>query len=377
MTINAISVPVRTPINRIPGRSRELQEWIDACGTKEKIKNKLWELPDNLRLELYKEAKRDKRVQRTLDAGLSKTLKAYPSKSNDLRVIEEYCKYDNILGSFKLELAGWNCGNWPASNALSNSALFHVQVPNVPRKLYQDEVLASRSNVTIQYTGQELFQDDLDVLLCLLTISKDAVGAIHEISWAEMLRLLGLPDSGHRYVKIKKCVRRLRGAYVSVERFYPEETLQKKKKMKHPVEDLDVCNFISELHIRKGETFQFAIDPWIAQLYSNREYGLVDIKKRLSLGRNDLAKMLQCMIAGQAANIQRYKVSTLLRYSGLSCDEKHFKLYLATSLKKLIEAKIIFSYDLPRAKRGMAKEQVLVVYKKNPNKNLFVLPRQD
>ena len=365
-------------IATVPNRSAELQAWIEDCGTREEVKKRLRDLPMHLRKELCDEARQDPRVRHALDRWLNKALKDFPSASNDLRIIEEYCKYDSILGSVKFELAGWNCGNAPTSNVISNSALFHVQVPKTARKVYHKQILASRANVTIRYSGEELYQDDLDVLLCLINISKDAIGARHTVTWATLLRMLGLQETGRSYEKVQNSLERLCEGSISVRRTYSDTppVNQKGKQLRDGIlnSDWGVRHLLMYVQCERGKPIVFALDISLTQYFSNNEYGLVDTKKRFSLGKNDLAKMLQCIIAGQAANIQRYKVSTLQRYSGLECEERFFKRYLVIAMQKLVVAGIIFDFEIPKVKRGSASEQILVIHKKDPNQTLFVAP---
>ena len=342
-------------------RSTALQAWIREKGTKEKIKESFRSLPDDLRTELLKEAMHDDRVLRVKEA-----LVNCPKRTQETVMLEFYCGLDEILGSVPMPKKGWNDGNLPSANIIHTSSLFHVRTKSA-RKFYKGQVLFSRSTTVIEYTGEELFQDDYDAFLCLIKISSDAFNVCHSVSPKQIIRTLGWADSGQSYERLENILRRLREGSIYVAN-NPEKAQspnviqmgvsQDKAKSKH----FTILNLISFIDYYRGYDIRFTLDPRIVRLYGNNEYGLIDIQKRNALGQNDLSKMLQCLFSG-AGDIQYHNVDKLFALSGMQCARKEFTRSLVRALDKLKQTKIIKAYDLPKAKWGKFETQKLTVYR--------------
>ena len=344
-------------------RSTALQAWIREKGTKEKIKDSFRSLPDDLRTELLKEAMHDDRVLRVKEA-----LANCHKRTQETVMLEFYCGLDEILGSVPMPKKGWNDGNLPSANIIHTSSLFHVRNKS-PRKFYREQTLFSRSTTVIVYTGEELFQDDYDVFLCLIKISSDAFNVCHSVSPKQIIRMLGWADNGQSYERLEKILRRLRQGSIYVannpHKAQSPNVMQmgvSQDKTKGDQGGFTVLNLIAYIDYCRGYEIRFGLDPRIVRLYGNNEYGLIDIQRRIALGQNDLSKMLQCLISG-AGVVQYHNVDKLFMLSGMQCARKEFTRLLARALEKLKKTGIIKAYDLPKAKWGRFASQKLTVYR--------------
>lgn len=350
-------------------RSQELQEWIASCGSKETVKQRLRELTPALKSELLEEALRDDRVYFVW----VNNLKDVKKEIKEWIALEKYCEYDEILGSVKMELSGWNDGNYPTSNIIATSSLFHVQNKKTPRKKYYGEVLFSRSTTTIEYTGEELYQDDLDVLLCLIKLAEGSFNESHSVGPRKLLKMLGSPTDGRAYERLEASLKRLRlGAICIVNTpkgtdrsnsiFIGQPVNTKTENFRKRGGFLPF-NLIKDLVYIRGFEITFELDSRYIRLFANNEYGLISIAKRRTLGCHDLAKMLQCLISGQRAGNQFHKVEKLHQLSGMQCERKDFLRSLTYALEKLKKAEIISTYKLSPTRRGEAEKQVVNVVK--------------
>jgi hypothetical protein len=114
-----------------------------------------------------------------------------------------------------------------------------------------------------------------------------------------------------------------------------------------------------------GEKLTFVIDSRIARLFSNSEYGLVDLEKRKLLRSNELAKKIQSLISGQMSNCQHHRMEKLLALTGLQSDMAHFTAHVLKAVQVLVSAGIITAYWMSRPPNGQAKDKILVIWKQH------------
>lgn len=359
---------VKATLEIASNRTKELQDWITSCGSKEVIKERLRELSPKLRKELYEEAMCDDRVCAEFETCIGYC----PIKIQEMLVLEAYCKYDDILGWVAMPKKGWNEGNLPSANIVHSSSLFHVQSKKLPRRTYKNEVMVSRASTFIEYTGEELYQDDLDVLLCLVKLSGNAFGVWQTVSPAIILKMLGKTDCGQSYENLEAILRRLRAGLIFVD--HKPQDSESRNSIRIGVSKADAentgkrkpkggfvsLNIVKELIYARGCSIRYVLDPRLVRLFGNNEYGLVDIKKRIALGQGDLAKMLQCLFSG-SGNLQYHNVAKLYAYSGMRGERKKFTQSLIKALNRLKRLGIIFDFSIKKAEWGASDKQVVCV----------------
>lgn len=82
------------------------------------------------------------------------------------------------------------------------------------------------------------------------------------------------------------------------------------------------------------------VDPRWAQIFSNREYALVDWEKRLRM-RHDLSKSLQRLIGTSADEIQKYSLDILKERAQYTGRIRDFRVSLERALLELEKLEII------------------------------------
>lgn len=347
-------------------RSKGLQSWIDERKTPDNIKADLINLPEALRQELLAEALKDWEIRESYDSSEG----VLDRRARELIALSSFCARPEILGPVPLRLDGLNDGNAPSSNILDTSALFCVfsnKRSGLSRPVLRNVVVASRETTKIVYCGQELYQFDWDVLHCLLCFSKDCFNGICVVKPIDVLKKIGLRPTGPAYDALWESLRRLFEASLWVEntpktgknRFVLGKPTGKSQRMSF----LGV-RLIDSLYWNRGQELSFSLDSRLIKLYGNHEYGLVDWERRRSLGRNELAKKLQCLFAGQQSNQQFHRVDKIISICGVSSSAKRFIQSLTAALQALIKNGIICAYWISRPARGDGANRVLCIWQK-------------
>ena len=346
-------------------RSEELQRWLDTLdGEPDGVRGALRGLDAGLREELMREALTDDRIA-DLKAKMENTALYAPNV--ELVLLEHYLRQPGVLSPVTLCLKGMTDRHLPSSNIIDTSALFGVAARQLcgNRPLLDHQVVASRSNVRIEYTGKRLYQSDWDVLHTLIRQSQDAFDRRHDIQPSRLLELLGLSKGGSCYDILEQTVNRLREGYlyVAVEGKNPMHLGKGPEGRYKASTGLNLIKDFTWYRGDEGEKLTFVIDSRIARLFSNSEYGLVDLEKRKLLRSNELAKKIQSLISGQMSNCQHHRMSKLLALTGLQSDMAHFTAHVLKALQVLVSAGIITAYWLSRPPRGQAQDKILVIWK--------------
>lgn len=350
-------------------RSAELQKWLDAYGEEgpEQKRNALRSLDENLRRELMREALTDDRIVDSKAASESAGLTGY---TLELILLDQYLRQPGVLSPVTLFLKGMTDHHLPSSNIIDTSALFGVAARQLrgSRPMLDHQLVASRANVRIEYTGKRLYQSDWDVLHALILLSKDAFDRPHVIRPSRLLGMLGLSTGGSYYELLEQTVNRLREGYLYVASEGKNPMHLGKSREIGRYKASTGLNLIKDfMWYRGGEAEQltFVIDSRIARLFSNSEYGLVDLEKRKLLRSNELAKKIQSLISGQMKNCQHHRMVKLLALTGLQSDMSHFTDHVLKALRVLVSAGIITAYWMSRPAYGRSDEKVLVIWKQH------------
>ena len=348
-------------------RSPELNEWINGlCKNPDEIKQKVLAMPKKLKNELLEEALlRNPKLKQ----GLDKSDDVVPSSVREIDALLQYCKTPEIFkDNFELTLDGWNSGNVPSSNIIDTSSLFAVLTPSSEkeRPFFRKEVLFARQNTTIVYTGELLFQFDWDVFHALICLSHGKFDTITSVQPTAILELLGLPRNGRVYDLLEASLDRLSKAFISITRVYPDD---KYPTMKIGVpgqsgrKDRDNLTLIDHYSWRRGFVVRYSLDARLTMLFGNFEYGLIDWKTRNMIGKNEMAKKLQCLFAGQKANQQFHKVAKIRELCRVSAGMAHFTSLLEKALTILVEIGAIKAFWIEKPKKGLAEEKILCIWK--------------
>ena len=347
-------------------RSPELQQWIKSKPTAEIASDTIDELPPVLRKELLQEALKECEINQTYET--ARHLGKDSQKWREDMALRSFCKLPQFRGSVALDLPGWNDGNTPTSNIVSNSGLFGVQTSQnsgEKRPYLRNAQIACRANVAIKYKGEKLYQFDWDVWHQLICISRNNLGVPHSVDCRELLRRMGLTGTGPNIASLKQTIVRLRAAYIYVE--YNSKSGKNTFKIGSTrVKDFQAgLNLVAD-HIWLDGHISFTLDYRLCRLFGNREYGLVDWEKRKKLKRNDLAKWLQNYYSSQSSNQQFDRVDRLKLLTGLTSSIKDFTRLLENALNLLLQHEVIRAYWISKPKRGCLEERSICIWRDIP-----------
>ena len=347
-------------------RSPELQQWIKSKPTAQDASDTIDELPPVLRKELLQEALKECEISQTYET--ARHLGKDSQKWREDMALRSFCKLPQFRGSVALDLPGWNDGNTPTSNIVSNSGLFGVQTSQnsgEKRPYLRNAEIACRANVYIRYKGEKLYQFDWDVWHHLICISRNGLGLQHSVDCRDLLRRMGLAGSGQNITALKQTILRLRAGLIYV------EYNSKSGKNTFQIGSVSIkdfqrgLNLISD-HIWVNGHIGFVLDYRIGRLFGNREYGLVDWEKRKKLKRNDLAKWLQNYYSSQSSNQQFDRVDRLKLLTGLTSSIKDFTRLLENALNLLLQHEVIRAYWISKPKRGCLEERSICIWRDIP-----------
>lgn len=111
----------------------------------------------------------------------------------------------------------WSEEHRGVPNPMIRSGLFGTKTV-ASRKLVKDKEIASLSNFSIVYKGEELLQDDLSVWLALLhRASKQAIGDTLFFTAYELLKDLGWRMHSESYERLKQSISRLKANELKIQ----------------------------------------------------------------------------------------------------------------------------------------------------------------
>ena len=265
----------------------------------------------------------------------SKSVKAKPEKALKLKVIQQLMLWsDKVRG---------------LPNSLARCALFTVGNRNEPRRMYAREVIASLQGIVIQYTGEELRQDDEDVFLQIVHLGRMVdVGEPFVVTGHMVLTALGWGRSSDKYKRLLESIGRLSEGTIWVTYTNEDEVeasvaagaaAPKRKRNGYNgrlIAKLKWREEGEESEQGKHVKWQFRLDPDIINLFGKDEFTLVDWEQRLSL--TSLEKWLHSFYFTHREPYA-YKTSTLYTLCGNSCATlAKFRYMLKGALRNLEES---------------------------------------
>lgn len=205
----------------------------------------------------------------------------------------------------------WQEGNAAMPNTIARSALF-APINRGRRKMHDNVLIASRSDVTIKYTGKQLDMGDADVFAqTIKLIEKFDLGTDVEILPYGFLRELGrgsgVTDKVGRQNKIW-----LDGAF---ERLTTGTLKIETKEYKV------VLHLVDEYFYDKVQDKYFVrVNKKVAELFKKERYGLFDWEKRKQIGLG-LTKWMQTYIRSNTGP-QRIGIEKLQEWCGKKNRQK-------------------------------------------------------
>lgn len=236
-------------------------------------------------------------------------------------------------------------------NHIARSSLFAPVAPG-RKKIHKDTVLVSRGDAVIKFWGEQLDEAQADVWLqAMYEAARYPLGEPIVIQRAAFLRAIGRTDTGPNYKWLHRAMEALTFAMLVMEvqtkDGKPRLAIGKTRAL-HMIEGFDYDN--------STEAYTLRIDPRWRGMYGNREFALIDWKKRMQFGQHqNMAKALQRLVATSSDSVQRYALDWLKSKMEYSSPIRKFKEALGSAMAELERLEIIAGGRIEDSTKGKAQ----------------------
>jgi hypothetical protein len=212
----------------------------------------------------------------------------------------------------------------PVSNDMARSALFSC-IQGKDRRFIKDALLATVEGLEIRFTGEQLNQDDHDLLMQLVFMAQHKpLGAWVMAPAYGILTALGRQIGGKQYRELRTDIARLAASMVII-----RNTKTMREVFGHHL-------IAKAEQDEKSRHWIYRLDPDLRALYGEISHTLIDWEQRLALKGKDLARWLQLYLASHAKPFP-VKVATLRDLSGSRTKAlKNFRGKLRLALNDLM-----------------------------------------
>jgi hypothetical protein len=235
-------------------------------------------------------------------------------------------------------------------NMLARCALFTAAGHKEERREFNKDTIFSVEGFTMKYSGPELRQDDQDVFLQLVHMTRSLQpGEKLNVSGYAILQALGWDTGGREYKRLREHIDRMADGKLDIVGTIGGEPFHFKGGLLPSMLTIGA-------HARTR--FSLWIDPSVIALFGEEQYTLIDWADRLELG--PLAKWLHSFYFTHRKPFA-YRVETLHKLCGSRTKElRSFKKALAKTLEGL-KASGFLEYvkidgDLVLVRRAPVKE---------------------
>lgn len=224
-----------------------------------------------------------------------------------------------VVVELPIQLPLWPAATCGAPNAILRSSLFGVVKSGRRKKLFNEQVI-SPADTTINFTGEELNQNDLDLWLMILNMSQESGGLGVNIGFSAKgaLKHLGKAGGGSGVEWIKNTIKRLKQASVHIEtpRYIYGLGLIDVYKVDKETGDITV-----------------SINKQAAEMFGTGLWTQIEIKDRLNL-KSQLAQWLHSFYLSHA-NPYHYSIELIKKLSGSTASTKGFMQMLKAAILEL------------------------------------------
>lgn len=239
-------------------------------------------------------------------------------------------------------------------NHFGQSSLF-APIARGRRTFLQDAELVTRGSTTMRYTGEQLDEADATLSMQLTFEARcHPLGRPVTLNRAALLRALGRTTGKDDYEWLHRRMKALTVATLFIETKKPDGT------PKYSVGTSEAFHIVQSFRYDdSAKSYTFTLDPRWSKLFSNREFALIDMERRLQISRGqDMAKALQRLIATSSNSVQRYGLEWLkgkMQYSGRMRD---FHVALRRAMQELIRVEIAANGRIEPNSKG--KDQLTI-----------------
>jgi hypothetical protein len=234
-------------------------------------------------------------------------------------------------------------------NHLNRAALFAV-IRHGDRVFHRQVRLISRSDCTVEYTGEQLDEADADIVMALLHAAQTAhLGTPVPVNRAELLRSIGRSTGNSDYLWFHRRMRALTEATLFVQARKPGGDLR------YQIGRETAFHIVAAFDADEATgMYAVTLDPRWVKLFSNHEYGRVDWAKRREIRRGqDMAKALQRLFSASADQPQRHSVASLKGFTGYQGRERDFLRGLQRALDELVRVHVLVRWRIESSARGV------------------------
>jgi hypothetical protein len=217
-------------------------------------------------------------------------------------------------------------------NSFARCALFTAAGKKEPRSTFNQDVIFSVQGFELTYTGEELRQDDQDVFLQLVHMTRGIpLGHKLEVTGYEILKALGWGRGGRDYERLRD----------SIERLSDTKIVLQSSNVRFKGGLLPSMTRVGD---SVASRFRLWLDPDVIALFGENEYSLVDWKDRLTLG--SLAKWLHSFYFTHKEPLA-YTVEKIHKLCGSKAKNlRLFKAKLKLALEELVQIGFLETYQI-------------------------------
>ncbi len=249
-----------------------------------------------------------------------------------------YTILEERIKAIEKKLPSWKEEHRAMPNHIARSALFSSYKKG-KRPLYDNEIIWSRRDVVIAFTGLGLDETDAGLWLELLHHHRNKpLGEKTYIRKSLLLNSMNKTKGGASYSLLEDSLDRLQGK------------IKINKILKERKPKLLLSGSLLSIFGIDEDTGQFyiKIEKDIANLFSNREFSLINNNSRNRLSA--LAKSLQLQIATSSETQQTHSYDNLKKRLNRNTETRYLKRDLRVACTQLKKNKIIYKFDLQKEK---------------------------
>ena len=217
--------------------------------------------------------------------------------------------------------------------------------------MMRNEVVTSRSDATILFSGEQLDESDCDVWLEILHLARRSKRNERvEFVRSKFLQSIGRTACGPMYFWLEKAINRLTLAMIQIETSKYSIGGTVGCSALHLTDSYDLC--------RASGHYCLAVDRRLVTLFSGNEFTRIDWSKRLQISSHrNMAKFLQRLICTSSDRKQRYALAHLKNLTHYNSQDSKFEESIMGALQELKRVGIIGSF---RTEKNLAGEKYVL-----------------
>lgn len=237
----------------------------------------------------------------------------------------------------------WSNDKRGVPNSLLRSALF-AGIQSKDRKFFKNEIMFSFQDISIEYTGQQLNQDDLMIWETLIHLVKNkSLGTEFIFNSEQLLKEVGLSKSKQSYETLNQTMYRL---------------VQGSLKVTYKNREY-AGSLINAYALDKETTvYEVSLNPKMINLYDCNQWTAIDWSKQKKFKRKALAQYLFTFYSTHKSPLPM-KVETILQLSGSQSKKvSQFKKRLIIALDELVKEEFLIDYEIENNLVSVKKAEI-------------------